>query len=200
MHEDILALLTRDEAEALLGIEELYGTCCQLLLFSLSSTPVWLSQREECRPSPQRMSYGMCRIIPDPLRGHKNCYQTGCESFLVTQRTSAQSGSKSYRPVSSYSAVKTIQAKKPRTKIPMTRTIGQPPKASFCFILMSYSRFSGDPTLGNLCCFGLRGFPPELPIRRVYFLSLVLPATPEADYVVYSPTRTYRIRAQPPFE
>ena len=32
--EDILALLTRDEAEALLGVEELHGSSCQLLLFS----------------------------------------------------------------------------------------------------------------------------------------------------------------------
>lgn len=35
VNENILALLTRDEAEALLGVEELHGTCCQLLLFSI---------------------------------------------------------------------------------------------------------------------------------------------------------------------
>ena len=34
VHEDVFTLLTRDEAEALLGVEELHGTCCQLLLFS----------------------------------------------------------------------------------------------------------------------------------------------------------------------
>src|SRR2546430_1106204 len=34
VHEDVVALLARNEAEALLSIEELHGTCCQRILFS----------------------------------------------------------------------------------------------------------------------------------------------------------------------
>src|SRR5688500_1878494 len=34
VNEDVVALLTRDEAEALLGVEELDGTCSQWILFS----------------------------------------------------------------------------------------------------------------------------------------------------------------------
>lgn len=36
MDEDIFALFTGDESVALLGVEELYGTCSQLSLSSLS--------------------------------------------------------------------------------------------------------------------------------------------------------------------
>lgn len=57
VNENILALLTRDEAEALLGVEELHGTCCQLLLFSIgeqarlavSSVPSVLQILPNCR-------------------------------------------------------------------------------------------------------------------------------------------------------
>jgi hypothetical protein len=35
--EHVVALLTGDEAETLLGVEELHGTCSQLILFSLWS-------------------------------------------------------------------------------------------------------------------------------------------------------------------
>ena len=38
--EHIVALLTRDEAEALLGVEELHGTCSQSSLSSVSSRSV----------------------------------------------------------------------------------------------------------------------------------------------------------------
>jgi hypothetical protein len=40
MDEHVVALLSRNEAEALLGVEELHGTCSQGILSSVLSRPV----------------------------------------------------------------------------------------------------------------------------------------------------------------
>ena len=59
--EDILALLSRNESEALLGVEELHGTRCQCTLFSIGDPHA--RNRRHPRPSAAPpLTVPVCRV------------------------------------------------------------------------------------------------------------------------------------------
>jgi hypothetical protein len=68
--EDVVALLARDEAEALLRVEELHGTCDQNLLSSFKDRPLWpVPQQRSLRDGPaESPGQRQCPVYDDLVR------------------------------------------------------------------------------------------------------------------------------------
>jgi hypothetical protein len=86
--EDVVALLARDEAEALLRVEELHGTCGQNLLSSFKNRPLWpVPQQRSLRDGPaESPGQRLCPVYDDLVR---RCPEPhGRLTVLATKATS----------------------------------------------------------------------------------------------------------------
>jgi hypothetical protein len=86
--EDVVALLARDEAEALLRVEELHGTCGQNLLSSFKDRPLWpVPQQRSLRDGPaESPGQRRCPVYDDLVRPCP--ILTGGLTMLATKATS----------------------------------------------------------------------------------------------------------------